>query len=97
MRCEDFPCCGHTDLDPCGPQWYDAPGAFDTSLPGNEHALCEHSAGYCDVDPFDDGFVDMDEFDAETGGDGMDDEPFIMEDQWLDSYMEDRISGMYGE
>lgn len=49
MRCEDYPCCGHTFDDPCEPQWYDAPGAFDTSVPGNEHALCEHEFGICDV------------------------------------------------
>lgn len=49
MSCEDFPCCGHTPLDPCDAQWYDAPGAFDTSLPGNEHALCDHESGDCDV------------------------------------------------
>ncbi len=49
-RCKDYPCCGHTDLDPCEPQWYDAPGAFDTSRPGNKHALCEHESGICDVD-----------------------------------------------
>lgn len=48
-RCEDAPCCGHTDEDPCEPQWYDAPGAFDTSVPGNEHALCDHENGECDV------------------------------------------------
>lgn len=50
MRCEDYPCCGHTDNDPCGPQWYDAPDAFDTTIPGQEHRLCEHEAGFCDVD-----------------------------------------------
>lgn len=47
MRCEDFPCCGHTLQDPCGPQWYDAPGAFDTTI--NPHALCDHESGDCDV------------------------------------------------
>jgi hypothetical protein len=49
MRCEDYPCCGHTDDDPCGVQWYDRPGAFDTTIPGNEHALCDHENGECDV------------------------------------------------
>lgn len=48
--CEDYPCCGHTPQDPCDPQPYDAPGYYDTSIPGNEHALCEHEAGFCDVD-----------------------------------------------
>ena len=49
--CEDYPACGHTPQDPCERQWYDEPGAFDTSIPGNEHALCEHEFGFCDVEP----------------------------------------------
>lgn len=53
MRCEDYPCCGHTPLDPCERQWYDEPGAFDTSR--NPHALCEHEYGFCDVEPDFDG------------------------------------------
>ena len=89
MRCEDFPCCGHTYDDPCEPQWYDAPGAFDTSRPGNKHALCEHADGFCAVDPFDSDYAGY--------ADEEDEDDFVMEDQWLDSYMEDRISGMYGE
>ena len=48
-NCEDKPCCVH-GTEPCDEQWYDVPGAFDTSRPGNEHALCEHKAGICDVD-----------------------------------------------
>lgn len=28
-RCEDFPCCGHTDLDPCARQDYDNETAAD--------------------------------------------------------------------
>ena len=51
-RCEDFPACGHTPDDPCEPQWYDRPDAFDTTIPGNEHALCEHEAGLCDVNGY---------------------------------------------
>lgn len=50
--CEDYPCCGHTPSDPCERQWYDEPGAFDTTIAGNEHALCEHEAGLCDVDGY---------------------------------------------
>ena len=48
-KCEDYPCCGHTDQDPCERQWYDEPGAFDTSKLGNEHALCDHENGDCEV------------------------------------------------
>ena len=49
--CEDYPCCGHTDQDPCQSQWYDAPGAFDTSV--NPHCFCEHEFGQCDVEDYD--------------------------------------------
>lgn len=51
-RCEDFPACGHTSEDPCERQPYDEPGYYDTSRPGNEHALCNHAEGECNVDGF---------------------------------------------
>jgi hypothetical protein len=47
--CEDYPCCGHTPSDPCERQPYDEPGYYDTSRPGNEHALCDHENGDCEV------------------------------------------------
>ncbi len=50
MRCEDYPCCGHTPQDPCERQPYDEPGYYDTSIPGQEHRLCDHENGECDVD-----------------------------------------------
>lgn len=50
MTCEDYPCCGHTPADPCERQPYDEPGHFDTSIRGNEHALCDHENDECDVD-----------------------------------------------
>ena len=53
-QCEDYPCCGHTPDDPCERQWYDEPGAFDTSRPGNEHALCDHENSICEVELDDD-------------------------------------------
>lgn len=52
MMCEDYPCCGHTPADPCEPQAYDAPGFYDTTRPGNEHALCDHEAGDCQVEGY---------------------------------------------
>jgi hypothetical protein len=76
-RCEDYPCCGHTNDDPCGPQWYDAPGAFDTSI--NPHALCDHENGDCDVDPYDEDYED----DEDTLAIDQ------MEDQWLDGSYEE--------
>lgn len=55
-HCEDYPCCGHTPLDPCTREWYDHPDAFDTSIPGQEHRLCDHESGDCYVaDRYDDG------------------------------------------
>jgi hypothetical protein len=50
MRCEDYPCCGHTPSDPCERQPYDEPGYYDTSIPGQEHRLCDHENGECDVE-----------------------------------------------
>ena len=50
VYCEDYPCCGHTPLDPCERQPYDEPGYYDTSIPGQEHRLCDHEAGECNVD-----------------------------------------------
>lgn len=52
--CEDYPCCGHTPSDPCAPQYYDAPGYYDTSIRGNEHNLCDHENGECNYDGYDD-------------------------------------------
>lgn len=52
MLCEDYPCCGHNDEDPCAPQWYDAPDAFDTTV--NPHALCDHEYGECNADFYED-------------------------------------------
>lgn len=52
MKCEDYPCCGHTDQDPCERQWYDKEGAFDISV--NEHAFCDHENGICETDDEDD-------------------------------------------
>jgi hypothetical protein len=49
-RCEDYPCCGHTPEDPCGPQEYDRPNYYDITIPGNEHHLCNHEEGECQVD-----------------------------------------------
>lgn len=48
-HCEDYPCCGHTSDDPCAPQEYDEPGYYDTSVKGQEHRLCDHENGDCEV------------------------------------------------
>lgn len=64
--CEDYPCCGHTPLDPCDRQWYDEPYAFDLSR--NPHALCEHEYGICDVEPDEDDEEDEDDYDYANEG-----------------------------
>lgn len=50
MRCEDFPCCGHTDGLPC--DW-----TPPTEYP---HAGCDHNAGYCQVAEFENDDDDLD-------------------------------------
>ncbi len=47
-RCEDYPCCGHTDGDGCQTKpehtkdyWLEGPGL--------EHLMCDHEAGVCDA------------------------------------------------
>lgn len=77
--CEDYPACGHTPLDPCARQWYDEPGAFDTSV--NPHALCEHEYGFCDVDEYEDDYEDDDGYDPEAEADAA-------YDAWLYAYQE---------
>jgi len=47
-RCEDYPCCGHTDGLGCN---------YDTSyysshryyLYASKHAYCDHEAGFCEA------------------------------------------------
>lgn len=48
--CEDYPCCGHTESDPCEVQWYDAPDAFDPRV--NPHCFCDHAAGVCEYEGY---------------------------------------------
>ena len=40
MRCEDYPCCGHTDGLGCD---YTPDYTYI-----NAHALCDHEVGICD-------------------------------------------------
>jgi hypothetical protein len=40
-RCEDYPCCGHTDGLPC--DWK------PPDYRNDPHALCDHEAGYCEL------------------------------------------------
>jgi hypothetical protein len=77
--CEDYPCCGHTNDDPCGPQWYDEPDAFDITV--NPHALCEHEYGLCEVED-DEDYEEPDDEDYFDGYEGP-------EDAWLDGSYEE--------
>jgi hypothetical protein len=45
-RCEDYPCCGHTDGLPC--DWK------PPDYRNDPHALCDHENGVCEIDDPDD-------------------------------------------
>jgi hypothetical protein len=49
--CEDYPCCGHTPDDPCTRQWYDTAAGRQHMM---RHSMCDHDAGYCEMDEYDD-------------------------------------------
>jgi hypothetical protein len=82
-RCEDYPCCGHTDGLGC--DWVYTPEAREFD---QRHVFCEHEHGWCEVEQE----AIEHEQDEEYYGD---DEPFVQEDQYLDSYMEDRMTTMF--
>jgi hypothetical protein len=73
MKCEDYPCCGHTDQDPCERQWYDdGPPAFTLFL---MHTMCDHENNICEVDGPDDDDFDNDDYDGDEANYwGSDDE-----------------------
>lgn len=71
-RCEDYPCCGHTDGLPCNWTYTPEAQAFDRI-----HAFCDHEAGFCEVDEAIDSVFEDDDDDF----DGM-------EDAWLDGSYE---------
>lgn len=50
-RCEDYPCCGHTDGLGCN---WTAPDYSDPKVAAAHHIGCDHNAGYCDYLPDDD-------------------------------------------
>lgn len=77
MRCEDYPCCGHTDGLPC--DWTYAPEAAASD---RVHAFCDHEAGFCEVDEAIDSAFEEDDPYAGTGFDGY-------EDSWLDGSYEE--------
>lgn len=56
-RCEDYPCCGHTDGDGCAPLESHTADYWRSS----PHLLCDHENGYCDDADDDDANDDADE------------------------------------
>jgi len=65
-RCEDWPCCGHTDGLPC--DW--VPDYEEI----HRHAGCDHEAGYCqhevdedDLDEDNQDEIDYEQFRYDTG------------------------------
>lgn len=65
-RCEDYPCCGHTDGLPCD---WTAPDFSDREVQAAYHIGCDHAAGYCDYlddeDDEGDGTWDLDDEELE--------------------------------
>lgn len=88
MRCEDYPCCGHTDGLGCD---YVAP-----DYSNDPHLMCDHEAGVCDV-------WEDDECDPHNGHCVYDDADCeVCSDYWLDFHagamMEDaHLDGTYEE
>lgn len=48
-RCEDYPCCGHTDGDGCQ-TLPSHTSAYWAEGPGRAHLLCDHEAGFCEAE-----------------------------------------------
>lgn len=61
-RCEDYPCCGHTDGLGCNWTYTPAARAYD-----EEHVMCDHAAGVCDA-YYDDEDEDHEPDDCPYGG-----------------------------
>ena len=52
-RCEDYPCCGHTDGDGCQ-TLPEHTSAYWLEGPGRKHLGCDHEAGWCEAEDDDD-------------------------------------------
>lgn len=50
--CEDYPCCGHTEQDPCRREWYDDPVQMHAYV--SKHLYCDHEAGIYDCEGYGD-------------------------------------------
>lgn len=52
-RCEDYPCCGHTDGDGCQ-TLPEHTSAYYLDNPARTHLGCDHNTGHCDYEDEDD-------------------------------------------
>jgi hypothetical protein len=52
-RCEDYPCCGHTDGDGCQTLPTHTSDYY-LDNPALTHLGCDHNTGYCDYEPYED-------------------------------------------
>lgn len=91
--CEDFPCCGH-EMG-CCPRYSDSGEQLDmvctcgARLPvTNRYSICDRCLRMDEDGCFDDDCEPEDDDDCEP-----EDDDCGMEDEWLDSYMEDRMGG----
>jgi hypothetical protein len=92
QRCEDYPCCGHTDGLGCN--W--------TPDYSNPHFLCDHENGECEVANMLDDIFEEDECDPHNSVCVEGDEPCReCKNYWLDFHadgMEDAwLDGSYEE
>lgn len=93
--CEDYPCCGHTNLDPCSgattgsPDYCDICGYRHFGDCGDDGPTCG-DLDYDDLDDFGNPWCyGCDDYHADTNADAGG------EDSFLDSFMESRMMGDY--
>lgn len=85
-RCEDYPCCGHTDGLGCN---WTAP-----DYSSDPHFMCDHENGYCEAedevcDPASGFCANDDDECSECAEYWLDFHADGMEDQWLDGSYEE--------
>lgn len=54
MRCEDFPCCGHTLEEGCDDRSGYVSSEQMLADPARYHIGCDHNTGYCEYEETDD-------------------------------------------
>lgn len=66
MACEDYPCCGHEAGD-CEGHLYGS----DESIKNDQHLLCDHNTGWCEVEEDEDEDWDDDDGLTDAEADAM--------------------------